>query len=113
MKGKLCVSERRTRIIEFLEVVKVTTRDELSRKFDVSPETIRRDVLYLSSVAPIYTKRGHKGGIFIVPTYHGRHYLSDTEEKCLLSLIKKSDDTQREIICGIITRFTKNQYLHI
>ena len=54
MNDKLCVSERRTKILEYLSLEKQSTRCELASRFDVSLDTIDRDVMFLSSVAPIY-----------------------------------------------------------
>lgn len=113
MRDKLCVSERRTKILEFLVQKKKATRYELSTEFNVSTDTIDRDIVYLSSVAPIYTKQGNQGGIYILPEYRSyKNYLTDEEEECLYALIKKSANDERRIICGIITKFTKNTVMY-
>lgn len=109
VRDKLCVSERRTKILEFLVRKKQSTRYELATEFNVSTDTIDRDIVYLSSVAPVYTKQGNQGGIYILPEYRSyKNYLTDEEEECLYALIKKSANNERRIICGIITKFTKN-----
>lgn len=109
MKDKLCVSERRTKILEFLVQKKQSTRLELAMEFDVSVDTIDRDIVYLSGVAPVYTKQGNQGGIYILPEFRSyKNYLTDAEENCLYSLIENSSNEERRIICGIITKFTKN-----
>ena len=91
MRDKLCVSERRTKILEFLVKKKQSTRCELATEFNVSTDTIDRDIVYLSGIAPVYT---------------------DEEEECLYALIKKSANDERRIICGIITKFTKNTVMY-
>ena len=48
MRDKLCVSERRTKILEFLVKKKQSTRCELATEFNVSTDTIDRDIVYLS-----------------------------------------------------------------
>ena len=109
MNEKLCVSERRSKILEFLTLIKHTTRIELAEKFDVSLDTIDRDITYLSSIAPIYTKQGNGGGIYILPEYRSyKNYLTDSEENFLYDLIQKVDNDGKRILCGIITKFTKN-----
>ena len=109
MRDKLCVSERRSKILEYLTVFKQTTRLDLSMEFDVSLDTIDRDILYLSSIAPIYTKQGNGGGIYILPEYRSyKNYLTDSEENFLYDLIQKVDNDGKRILCGIITKFTKN-----
>ena len=109
MKDKLCISERRTRIIEFLLHTKYATRVELAEMFDVSIDTIHRDITYLSSIAPIYTKQGNGGGIYILPEYRSyKNYLTDAEENFLYSLMPLVSNEEKRILCSIIIKFTKN-----
>lgn len=109
MTDKLCVSERRTRILNILTVRKRATCEELSTEFDVSLSTIIRDINYISSFAPVYTKQGKHGGIYILPEYRSyKNYLSDSEELCLYNLMEKATKEERRTLCGIITKFTKN-----
>lgn len=106
---KLCVSERRTRILEYLTLMKQATRPELAERFNVSIDTIYRDIMYLSSIAPIYTKQGKGGGVYILHEYRSyKNYLTDDEENFLYSLISKISNEEKRILCGIITKFTKN-----
>lgn len=108
MRDKLSVSERRTKILEYLALKRKSTRIELSLKFNVSICTIARDIIYLSSVAPIYTKQGNQGGVYILPEYRSyKNYLTDAEEECLYNLMKKASNEECIILCGIITKFTK------
>ena len=92
---------------------KQSTRCELATEFNVSTDTIDRDIVYLSGIAPVYTKQGNQGGIYILPEYRSyKNYLTDEEEECLYALIKKSANDERRIICGIITKFTKNTVMY-
>ena len=65
MKDKLSAFERRLEILFLLNKCKETTAVELAYYFAVSKDTIFRDVDFLNRYAPIYTKRGMFGGIFI------------------------------------------------
>ena len=94
MRDKLCVSERRARMLDFLVKRKESTRFELALEFGVSISTIHRDIIYLSGIAPVYTKQGN--------------YLTEAEENCLYALIENSNVEERRILCGIITKFTRN-----
>ena len=86
---------------------------QLATEFNVSTDTIDRDIVYLSGIAPVYTKQGNQGGVYILPEYRSyKNYLTDEEEECLYSLIKKSANDERRIICGIITKFTKNTVMY-
>lgn len=109
MTDKLCISERRTRILEFLAWKKQSTYYELSFKFDVSRNTIHRDIVYLSAVAPVYTKQGNNGGVYLQSEYRSyKNYLTDEEECCLYELMGSASADVQKILNGIIVKFTKN-----
>ena len=109
MLDKFCVAERRIRILNFLMLQKQTTIRELKEEFQVSKNTIVRDIEFISCIAPIYTKQGNGGGIYILPEYRSyKNYLTDDEENFLYSLISKRSNEEKRILCGIITKFTKN-----
>lgn len=108
MLDKFCVAERRIRILNFLMLQKQTTIRELKEEFQVSKNTIVRDIEFISCIAPIYTKQGNGGGIYILPEYRSyKNYLTDDEENFLYSLISKISNEDKRILCGIITKFTK------
>ena len=80
MRDKLCVSERRARMLDFLVKRKESTRFELASEFGVSISTIHRDIIYLSGIAPVYTKQGNQGGIYILPEFRSyKNYLTEAE----------------------------------
>ena len=109
MTDKLCVADRRMKILDFLTANKQSTRKELSEYFDVSINTIVRDISFISSFAPIYTKQGNGGGIYIIPEYRSyKNYLTDTEEDLLYKLMHYIEKEEKRILCGIVTKFTKN-----
>ena len=96
---KLCVTERRIMILKRIFKNHKTTRQELADEFCVSTKTVSRDIDFLSSFAPIYTKNGNYGGIYIVTEYtEHRHCLTDEEEKCLYGLMDRATDREREIL---------------
>jgi len=106
---KLCVAERRIKILNLLMLQKQVTIRALKEEFQVSKNTIVRDIEFISCIAPIYTKRGNGGGIYILPEYRSyKNYLTDSEENFLYDLIQKVDNDGKRILCGIITKFTKN-----
>ena len=105
---KLCVFERRTRILDFLIYRKSSTRRELSEEFNVSVNTIVRDIEYISSFAPIYTKQRNNGGIFILPQFRSyKNYLTEKEEKCLEKVMDSVSKDDKYILQGIIIRFSR------
>ena len=109
MDEKLCLAERRIRILNLLMLHKQSTIRELKKEFQASKNTIVRDIEFISSIAPIYTKQGNGGGIYILPEYRSyKNYLTDSEEDFLYGLIPLVSNEEKRILCGIITKFTKN-----
>ena len=109
MDDKLCLAERRIRILNLLMLHKQATIRELKEEFQVSKNTIVRDIEFISSIAPIYTKQGNGGGIYILPEYRSyKNYLTDAEENFLYSLMPLVSNEEKRILCAIITKITKN-----
>lgn len=109
MKDKLCITDRRWKLLDYLSINKFATRAELAELFNVSKDTIDRDIVYLSSHAPISTQQGNGGRIIISPEYRSyKSYLTDAEEELLYKLMKYISNEEKRILCAIITKFTKN-----
>ena len=109
MIDKLGTTERRTRILEFLMLHKHTTIKRLAEEFGVCVNTVVNDLYAINRFAPIYTKQGNGGGIYILPEFRSyKNYLTDTEEKFLYEMMLKVSNEEKRILCGIITKFTKN-----
>lgn len=96
-------------MLDLLRVNKRITKRYFADTFNVSVRTISRDILYLSSIAPITVKEGKGGGVCLESEFRQYSlYLSDEEENFLYSLMDSVDDSGRSIISGIIAKFTKN-----
>ena len=109
MKDKLCVSERRFRIVDLLIANKILTRQELATEFNVTLDTISRDLLFLSNHIPIYTKPGVGGGISILSGYKSyNYYLSIEERDFMLSLLDIIPIEKRETLRRIIAKYVKD-----
>lgn len=109
MSERLCVSERRIRIIDLLRINGQMTRSNLAHEFNVSTRTISRDILYLSHIAPITIKDGNGGGVYLQSDFRQYSlYLTDKEESCLYAVMNNVDDDSRDTIKYIIAKFTKN-----
>ena len=114
MYEKLCVCERRAKILEYLTLIKQTTRVDLAARFNVSVKTIDRDIVYLSKTAPIFTKQGNQGGIYILPEYRSyKNYLTEAEEDCLYRVMKETDGIDKTIIRDIIVKFARDSTKYI
>lgn len=109
MRDKLCVCERRIKILELLRANRKMTRKNLANELNVSTRTITRDILYLSRIAPISMLDGVHGGIYMEFEYKQYSlYLSDEEETCLYSVMDETNQERKEVIRGIILKFTRN-----
>ena len=111
MKDKLSAFERRLETLFLLNKCKETTALELSYYFAVSKDTIFRDIDFLNRYAPIYTKRGMFGGIFVNGESRKNLllYLSDDEERLLKKLSVNLDNSAKYHINNILNKYSKPQ----
>lgn len=106
---KLNTTERRMKLLDYIAFHKQTTRREFAEHFGVCINTIVNDIDVISISAPIYTKQGNGGGIYILPEYKSyKKYLSDKEEELLYKLMQNIEKEEKRVLCGIIIKFTKN-----
>ena len=111
MKDKLCVTDRRLKIIDLLIANGQMTRSELAQEFNVTMDTISNDILFLSSHIPLYTKAGVGGGIFILNGYKGYSYYFDRREtEVMLSLLEHVPKKDRKVLLGIIAIMSKGHF---
>ena len=78
----MTADERRGVILDIICARRYETIDNLAFELDASRRTIERDVLHLSLRFPIYTTKGHGGGVWVRRSVW---YVSD-EPRYLLSL---------------------------
>ena len=109
MKEKLTTFERRLEILFLITNCNKTTIMELSYYFEVSKNTVIRDIEFLSRYAPIYTKQGMFGGIFVFDEYRKNLLLplSDDEEGLLKKLSENLDGKELHLINTIVSKYSK------
>ena len=101
--------DRRREILNFLNIHRKTTYRELAEYFEVSFDTIRRDILALDGECPIITTAGKYGGISVLEGWClGRKYLTEKQEKLLSRLCSEINGEDRETIEEILKTFGKN-----
>ena len=85
-----------------------TTVTELSYYFEVCKNTVVRDIEFLSRYAPIYTKQGMYGGIYVIEDYidNLKLHLSIDEENLLNRLAETSNDTDANLLRNIINKYS-------
>lgn len=107
MKDRLTVFERRIEMLFVLIRRRKSSVIELAETFSVCRKTAYNDLIFLSRYAPIYTKSGAGGGVFLLDGYRNDLfvYLTADEEKVLNGLIESLDAAQRTIVENIINKF--------
>ena len=66
MTGKLSTFERRIEILLLIISSEKVTLSELSKRYSVHKNTVYNDITFLCRYAPIRTKSGVNGGIFLM-----------------------------------------------
>ena len=103
----MSVFDRRMEILFMLRRYKSITRTRLASEFSVSDDTIGRDLIALSRYAPICSKLGRYGCIYILEEYGSiKQYLSEDETMVLESLIPVVSDSNRRVLKRIIHKFS-------
>ena len=106
MKTEISTFDRRMEILDILMNQNQVSRLELARRFSVSDVAIGRDITALSRYAPIASKMGRHGGVYIIKEYkREKAYLSREEENLLNQLIQKSTGKKKELLQMILYKF--------
>lgn len=101
--------ERRKDIIEYLNVQRFDTIDNLSYKFGVSRNTIKNDLLILSLSYPVSTKKGTGGGVYMEDWFDlYKHYLNIEQQETLKKVIATCSDKDAAVLTSILKSFSKN-----
>ena len=106
MKTELSAFERRMEILSVLMNHNLISCLELARIFQVSGDTISRDISALSRFAPIASKMCRYGGVYIIDEYKiGRAYLSREEETVIVKLIKRLSGREHRLLQFVLYKF--------
>ena len=108
MKDKLTTFERRIEMLFLITNCRKTTVTELSYYFEVCRNTVVRDIEFLSRYAPIYTKQGMFGGIFVFDKYQKNLILplSDDEENLLKKLSANLNGKELHLLNTILCKYS-------
>lgn len=107
MDKQMTSFERRLEILFKILRYRKCSMTELAYEYSVSDRTIRRDILFLSRYAPIRTKTGINGGVFLIKGHQAELSLplSKDEENLLLRLMRIVDENDRQLIGNIIAKY--------
>lgn len=108
MKDSKTTFERRIEMLFFLMKHRKTTVAQLAEIFSVHRNTAYKDIIFLSRYAPIYTKLGVGGGIYLLEHYRNDLflYLSTDEESVLKSMMDSLETKEKIIVGNIINKFS-------
>ena len=108
MEGKISCFERRIEMLFVLIQRRKTTVPEMAEMFSVSKNTAYADISFLSHYAPIYTKSGNHGGVYLLDGYHNEMfvYLSNEEEMVLKNLLLNLEGRKRIVVGNILNKFS-------
>ena len=110
MKTELSAFERRMEILSVLMNHSLISCLELATRYQVSYDTITRDISALSRFAPISSKLGRYGGIYIVDGYvKERAYLTRKEEMLLKELMQKVSEREQKLLQMVLYKFAMPQ----
>ena len=99
--------ERRQKILEVLCLRRHETTDNLAYEFNVSRETIRRDVRILTCSYPVESVSGGHGGIRVAEWFHlDRRALNSAEITFLRKLGESLNGPDLEMLNRIIATFS-------
>lgn len=104
---KLTPFERRIEMLFFIVHCRQTTVPQLAEMFSVCHSTVYTDIIFLSRYAPVYTKNGLHGGVFLLGEYRSDLflYLSKDEESLLGSLAGQACGSEKRHLQNIIHKY--------
>ena len=100
--------QRLFEIVYILLQRKKVTAKELAEHFEVSTRTIYRDLDTLSMAGiPLYTNKGHQGGIFLMENYVlQRSFFSKEEQQKLLAALQSYHVADKEDISALLNKLS-------
>ena len=100
---------RRQALLDVLMCRRRDTISNIASEFEVSERTIRRDIDILSGHYPIYTERGHGGGVRVRDGFFtDRRHLTIAEENLLRRLAAMLPTDEQSIINVILATFGRD-----
>ena len=106
MKSEFSTFERRMEILSILINQRLISCPELARRFRVFDDTITRDISVLSRFAPIGSKIGRYGGVYIINEYkRERVYLTREEEMLIEKLVVRLSGKDQTLLQMILYKF--------
>ena len=106
MKESFSAFERRMEILSILENHGQVSILELSRLFSVSDVSIGKDITALSRFAPITSKMGRHGGVYIVDNFNKEKTYLSREEELIEELLQKFEGRKKLLLQTVLYKFS-------
>ena len=108
MKNQYTAFERRIEMLYLLSRYKKSSFVELANLYEVSTRTIYADIVFLSRYAPIYTKNGKNGGVFLMNEYRNdlNLHLSKDEEELLEKLAANLNGRNAQLLRNVLNKYS-------
>ena len=101
-------TERRFQIIEKLCECRHISIVQLATEFSVHRRTIERDLEVLSTLFPIYTTMGNRGGVHVMDGYRlGMRYFTESQTAILEKLSELHAGEDLKVMRDILKTFKK------
>lgn len=101
------VFERRHGILCVMSVRRYDKIGNLAQEFNVSRNTMCKDIEFLMQAYPLYTVKGAGGGVYVVDGwYFGMRFLSDKQLELLMRLETKLSDDDINTMQSILKAFS-------
>lgn len=106
-KNPMPASERQMLIRDFISDVRHTSIAEIARKFNISQNTVRRDLDAITSIASFYTTPGKGGGLHAIDGwYASKRYFTPAQEELLQRLMPGLQTEDEAIMKSILLAFS-------
>ena len=111
MAVKAGTFERRIEMLFLILNIRETTVPALADYYSISKATAYRDIVFLSRYAPIYTRNGMYGGVFLLKGYKSdlKLHLSTDEKELLERLAKTSTSADARLLRNILHKYAMPQ----
>lgn len=98
--------ERRQEIMRILVARRSETASHLAQELGVCVNTIRNDILVLTTEFPLETMPGRYGCIRVPEWYHPHRNILSAEQQAVLSqLMESANERQREVLAQMLSEY--------
>ena len=107
-KNPMPAAERQMLIRDYISDVRHTSIAAIAEQFNMSQNTVRRDLDVISPITSFYTTSGKGGGLHAIDGwYSSRRYFTEGQEELLNKLLPGLQPEDQEMMKSILQAFSK------